>query len=114
MPLCRGKAVQRQALAPRTARRDRVDIEDAGLGGEAIQLRTSLEAELLSQPGAVGLHRLDAQADPVGDLLIRMTLREQAQHVALSPAQVLWWRGLSGDSGRALRQIGRLREVHES
>ena len=70
--------------ARRSARRDGIGVEDSGLGGEAIQLRASLETKLLAQPRPIGLHRLHAQADPLGDLLIRVSLAPTARSTSRS------------------------------
>src|SRR2546427_254095 len=114
IPQSRGFVGERPygGLAPSRGRVDGGAVEDAGLDGEAIQLRSSLEAELLSQAGAVRLDGLHAHADSVRDLLIGMALRQQPQHFALAPAQVPRLLGLGPGAARdcVVRRVQRLRE----
>src|SRR6185437_8827511 len=73
-----------------------VALEETDFDGEAEQLGAAPEAELVTQALAVGLHGLHAHGQVVGGLLVRVPLRQQAEHLGLPLAQHA---GVSG-SGR--------------
>src|SRR5437867_2521779 len=64
-----------------------VALEQADLDGEAEQLGAALEAELVTQALAVGLDGLHAHGQVVGSFLVRMPLRQQPEHLGLTPAE---------------------------
>src|SRR5437762_7525266 len=66
-----------------------VALEQAELDGEAEQLGAALEAELVTQALAVGLEGLHAHGQVVGSFLVRVPLRQQPEHLGLTPAEPL-------------------------
>src|SRR4029079_13027754 len=73
----RSNAVIRRELA----------AEEAELDGEADEVGAAVEAELVAEAGAVGLHGLDAEREAVGNFTVRVAVGEQSQHLALARAQ---------------------------
>src|SRR2546429_5734386 len=93
-------------------------LEQADLDGEPEQLGAALEAEFVTQALAVGLDGLHAYGQVVGGFLVRVSLRQQPEHLGLARAQRP---GLPG-SGRiagnapdlgARRRFARTREIDE-
>jgi len=64
-----------------------VALEQAELDGEAEQLGAALEAELVTQALSVGLDGLHAHGQVVGSFLVRVPLRQQPEHLGLTPAE---------------------------
>src|SRR6266550_683776 len=70
-----------------TPRQRLLALEQTALDGEAEQLRAALEAELVTQALAVGLDGLHAHGQLVGGFLVRVPLRQQPEHLGLTPTQ---------------------------
>src|SRR5436190_17653359 len=89
-----------------------IGIEESRFDREPVQLGALLEAKLNPQPRTVGLHGFHAHADLIRDLLIRMPLRQQPEHLLLAPTQL---RRLFAAAALPLtgRRAERLREIHE-
>src|SRR5207249_8897428 len=64
-----------------------LDLEQAGAEGEAHELGSVLQSQLPHDAGAVGVHRLRADAQELGDLGRAMPLGGERQHLALSRAE---------------------------
>src|SRR5438876_8557600 len=62
-------------------------LEQADLDGEAEQLGAALEAELVTQALTVLLDGLHAHGQTVGGFLVRVSLRQQLEHLGLTLAQ---------------------------
>src|SRR6184192_4216144 len=68
-------------------RRALLDLEQAGAEGEAHELGSVLQSQLPHDAGAVGVHRLRADAQELGDLGRAVPLGGERQHLALSRAE---------------------------
>src|SRR3954452_25002561 len=64
-----------------------VPTEEAGLDGIADDVGAGPQAELVGDPRAVGLDRLDAQQQSLPDRLVGMPLGQQLEDFALALAQ---------------------------